>query len=186
MAVLSAADLARRLGNAVVWYYQQLCELPAGLCRLTAPQELAQRLQLQAVIARKSKVSVKDFRAALWLEQHHPAEFAALRAGRTTLDLAMGRPARVVSVIYYLQVGGEGCPIKIGFTTDLVKRLVSFRSHNPGHCVLLASMPGTLAEEQAILRFFSDLCIHGEWFEAHPRLLDHIAQVKAGTFTTGM
>ncbi|MFI1583294.1 GIY-YIG nuclease family protein [Embleya sp. NPDC020630] len=64
--------------------------------------------------------------------------------------------------------------IKIGFTTDLRRRLAQSA---PGE--VLHTEPGSIADERRLHAAFQDLRLRGEWFRADPRLLDHIATLKA-------
>ncbi|ABS03215.1 GIY-YIG nuclease family protein [Kineococcus radiotolerans] len=73
--------------------------------------------------------------------------------------------------IYYVQVEKL---IKIGFSTDLRKRLRAY----PPAAAVLAYRPGTWDEEQELHRHFRALLHSGrEWYRADVELLDHIATV---------
>ena len=76
-------------------------------------------------------------------------------------------------VIYYVR---DGEHIKIGWTTDLRRRLK--RGFKPGG-KLLASHPGTRADEARLHRQFAAYRTHGnEWYAPMPSLLHHIEMVK--------
>ena len=82
-------------------------------------------------------------------------------------------PKPTNGTVYYLRVGGY---IKIGFASDLTKRM---RSYAPD-TVLLATEPGTKQDEQRRHRQFSAHRTHGrEWYAMTPSLMRHIDQVIA-------
>lgn len=81
--------------------------------------------------------------------------------------------------VYFLRLGDEG-PIKIGFAQDLSRRLSSMRTGTPQEVVLLAAMPGTLADEEALHARFAHLRRKREWFEPGEDLLAFIASIKGG------
>lgn len=73
--------------------------------------------------------------------------------------------------VYYLRVGAY---IKIGWTSDLTKRM---KSYSPDS-VLLATEPGTRKDEQRRHRMFAVHRTHGrEWYAMVPSLTHHIQQV---------
>lgn len=75
--------------------------------------------------------------------------------------------------IYYLSVGEL---IKIGYTTDVRRRLRSY----PPDAKLLAVHPGTTAlEHQLHVEFAGCLARGREWFAPHKVLMRHIDQVIA-------
>lgn len=68
--------------------------------------------------------------------------------------------------------------IKIGFTTDLERRLTELWHMVPGGVSLLASALGAFEAEAWVHKRFSHLKISGEWFRPEPELLDFINEVK--------
>jgi len=78
--------------------------------------------------------------------------------------------------IYFVQ-SIDGGPVKIGYTTQLPKRLADLRSMNPRFLVLLASMPGTEDDERRLHERFSTTRLHGEWFKSTTDLVALIASV---------
>lgn len=77
------------------------------------------------------------------------------------------------SWVYYIRVGDQ---IKIGVSIDPLKRAQSL-SLTAAHIV--ATEPGTSLLEAKRHSEFRALHIHGEWFRAEGRLLDHIAALQA-------
>lgn len=75
--------------------------------------------------------------------------------------------------IYYVQSGGH---IKIGWTSDLTKRMRQY----PPNCQLLATHPGTRADELRLHKMFAAHRSHGrEWYPLAPVILHHIDMMKA-------
>lgn len=81
------------------------------------------------------------------------------------------KPDPTTGTIYYLRVGGY---IKIGWTSDLTKRMRQY----PPDTVLLATEPGSRADETRLHKRFAHLRTHGrEWFPLAPQITDHIRLV---------
>ena len=74
-------------------------------------------------------------------------------------------------LIYFLRdVAGVG-PIKIGFTTNLEKRLQMYRGHSPVVLEVLATISADRTHEGQLHRMFVRDRLHGEWFAESPELL---------------
>lgn len=77
-------------------------------------------------------------------------------------------------VVYYIHTRDN--LIKIGFTRDLAARKCHFGS---GWTHILAVQPGTMADEKATHRMFSDLLERGrEYFRPEKPLMDHINSLR--------
>lgn len=75
----------------------------------------------------------------------------------------------VTGWIYYVRIGDW---IKIGYAADLKQRLRAY----PPDAELLASHPGTLADEAALhKRFKPHLAAGREWYPCAPEILEHVA-----------
>lgn len=74
--------------------------------------------------------------------------------------------------IYFVKAGDL---IKIGYSTNLRQRLSQL-----GPVVLLATIPGTMEDEQALHHQFGEYWDHGEYFRPGQRLVDHIATLLRG------
>jgi hypothetical protein len=88
----------------------------------------------------------------------------------TGLRGAAGRPLhskRTQGLVYYAQLGNR---IKIGFTTNLAKRMAMVP-----HEHVLATVPGTITDEHREHARFAHLRTTGEWFTDAPDLRAHIA-----------
>lgn len=81
-------------------------------------------------------------------------------------------------VVYFLE-----CPalnrVKIGITSDLQKRVGDIQRISPlEDLVLLTSVPGDRELESSLHRAFADDRLHGEWFNASPRMQACIEHLK--------
>jgi hypothetical protein len=78
---------------------------------------------------------------------------------------------RPIGKIYYLS---DGEHIKIGFTSDWTKRQKAYATHSPRPLQILASHPGTKADEKRLHRMFKEHRARNEWFHQSPEILAHI------------
>lgn len=98
-------------------------------------------------------------------------ENARLRATVDRMTQAPTRPAPVDGTVYVLRCGGF---IKIGWTSDLTKRM---RSYQPDS-VLLATMPGTRKDENRLHKRFAHLRTHGrEWYPIAPQITEYVERL---------
>lgn len=72
----------------------------------------------------------------------------------------------------------EGSVIKIGWTLDPERRLLTLDCGSPVPLVLIGAMRGTQAEEAALHARFRAQRVKGEWFKACPDLVA-IAEMAA-------
>ena len=97
---------------------------------------------------------------------------------------ARKRAQRRAKVVYYVR---QGDYIKIGYASNLRQRIRGIsesRNTRPadletGPVELLATHLGGVEAESAMHELFKHLRVSGEWFQAAPELLDHIARVNA-------
>lgn len=75
--------------------------------------------------------------------------------------------------IYFIQ-GECGGPIKIGYTTDLLKRLKTLQTGYPDLLEVLLAFPGKPEYEKAIHKQFEEYRLNGEWFKSCPEVLARI------------
>jgi hypothetical protein len=93
-------------------------------------------------------------------------------------------PSARATVIYFLQ-SEHGGSIKIGRSDDLAKRLVGLQTSRPDKLVVLASAPGTLAQESELHAMFAQVREKGEWFSPTPELMAYVKNVaKSGAIVT--
>lgn len=69
-------------------------------------------------------------------------------------------------------------PIKIGFTSDIDRRMKNLSYGVPGGVRLLATMAGSPVAEAWVHDQFRELKISGEWFSPDADLLDFIGRVE--------
>lgn len=81
------------------------------------------------------------------------------------------RSETVRGVVYFVELGDR---IKIGFTTNLTSRLKTVPAER-----VLATMPGTMRDEQAMHARFESARVYREWFTKSPELLDFIETIAA-------
>jgi hypothetical protein len=72
-------------------------------------------------------------------------------------------------MIYFVEVERTG-EIKVGFSTDVEKRIKSLSTASPYPLRLLIAVPGSFAEEKLIHYAFSSERLNGEWFRGDGRL----------------
>ena len=86
-----------------------------------------------------------------------------------TASSASQRLAAVGSVLYAAAIGDD--EIKIGYTTDVVRRLDHLRSTSGEPCRLLAIRFGTMDDERELHRSLKDHRSHGrEYSHPHPEM----------------
>lgn len=78
--------------------------------------------------------------------------------------------------VYFAALSGGA--IKIGYTTDLDRRMSNLWYSVPGGVTVLASLMGTPDAEQWLHLKFASLKISGEWFRPDPSLMSFIADVN--------
>lgn len=87
-------------------------------------------------------------------------------------------------LIYVFQLGGNG-PIKIGYTTDLPKRIANMRATLPYEVIVRAVFLAGRDAEQDLLQDLEEFQIRGEWFHDHPevwRAINKLPRVETSVF----
>jgi hypothetical protein len=126
-----------------------------------------------SVVARVAGVALcYDHLAAIKTELLSPVDLVRLEDSV--------RPDQPRSVVYY--IGNPATQlVKIGCTTNLRRRFYSHAAEFPG-LKLLATEPGSFAEETARHRHFaslrSPLGRHREWFKRAPLLMEHVTELR--------
>ena len=88
---------------------------------------------------------------------------------------ASKRLAVLGSVLYAAAIGDD--VIKIGYTTDVVRRLDHLRSETREECRLLAIRFGSMDDERELHRSLKDHRSHGrEYYHPHPEVLALVDQ----------
>lgn len=75
--------------------------------------------------------------------------------------------------VYFVQAGARGA-IKIGQSSDPVRRISALFTQSPERLHFLGAMPGDAKTEARLHRRFAGLRMHGEWFRPGDVLLDYI------------
>ncbi len=103
---------------------------------------------------------------------HHRSNQIPLTEGLAWVESHRGKSVSFnrSSTIYFAQRQTDGA-VKIGWTSDVERRLRELRKENRVAVVLLAAFPGDKPDEGRMhLRFAADR-IDGEWFRASPSLM---------------
>lgn len=66
-------------------------------------------------------------------------------------------------MIYFLRASNGG-PVKIGFTNNLKRRMIAYRTHNPEEVIVIRTIDGDRLTEKWLHKEFSELRIRTEWF----------------------
>lgn len=84
--------------------------------------------------------------------------------------------------VYFLRPVGQAGPIKIGFTSDVKKRLSDYARWSPQPLEVAAAIPGDQRLERRFHTAFADQRLHHEWFDASDDLASAIEQISRGAF----
>jgi hypothetical protein len=76
--------------------------------------------------------------------------------------------------IYFIQMGGNEGPIKIGISVNVAARLSGLQTASPEVLNLLGEFPGGEEAERIMHAWFDHLRIRGEWFRPGKELLAFI------------
>lgn len=80
--------------------------------------------------------------------------------------------------IYFVQAEATS-DVKIGFSTNIQKRIKALVTGSSSGLVLLGAMPGTVFDEKALHKRFSQHRLQGEWFRNHPEVMGYINEIVA-------
>jgi hypothetical protein len=72
----------------------------------------------------------------------------------------------------------DGDAIKIGFTTDLKRRLEEFRHYSPAPIVVRGLLFGSLAIERRLHAEFSAYRMHGSWYRREGDLAEFLNEIE--------
>lgn len=84
------------------------------------------------------------------------------------------RPPKVGRFVYFIQMGNEFGPIKIGVTGDVELRLTKMRTFSPYPLTLLACIPGYTSHESTLHELFADHRLEGEWFRCFSGMIEFV------------
>lgn len=84
-------------------------------------------------------------------------------------------------LIYFVSATDDEYQIKIGFCAgDMSKRLAELQIGNPVLLVILATHPGTYAQEQAVHAKLANVRMIGEWFERSDGVMLALQAARGG------
>lgn len=81
--------------------------------------------------------------------------------------------------VYFIQAGGDGGFIKIGYAYDVLKRLENLRTGNALQLKILVTLPGGRDLEIQLHERFAEHRENREWFRPHEDILRFIEETKA-------
>ncbi len=115
--------------------------------------------------------------AELWLEDH------ARHWGRNLVKIprqakGTGRSADGKEFVYFIQPLGGG-PVKIGRTTNVLRRLNTIQSNSPVPLKILRVLEGGHEQESALHIKFKDDRLWGEWF-SQGAVLPYVRSLEGG------
>jgi hypothetical protein len=87
-----------------------------------------------------------------------------------------------MSSVYFVKPIGSAGPIKIGFSNDVDKRMMTLTRWSPVDLEVIALLPGDTVLERRLHRHFLDTHWRNEWFHWSRPLADLIAAVSGGSF----
>jgi hypothetical protein len=86
---------------------------------------------------------------------------------------------RQMRTVYFMQErGNASAPIKIGITGDVERRKAEIERAECCSLEVLATLHGTLREEQLLHIQFAEHRVRGEWFQPAPVLLSYVAALN--------
>ena len=77
--------------------------------------------------------------------------------------------------VYFLQGTSSGW-VKIGFTTDLKRRLRTQQGGSPEKLKYIGYMKGTKTDEKKLHKYFEHVRRRGEWFDANFFLMSFVCE----------
>lgn len=78
--------------------------------------------------------------------------------------------------IYFIRAKALGF-IKIGYSSNVAKRIKSLDTGSPDTLELIKVIPGGQEMEHKIHQFFDDIRVKGEWFQPDSKLLNYIEKL---------
>jgi excisionase family DNA binding protein len=79
--------------------------------------------------------------------------------------------------VYFIQENNSGA-IKIGWSSNIKKRLIAMQTYNASQLKLLGAFNGTSEDEKRTQENFAKYRIKGEWFRPEKELMDFIEKHK--------
>ncbi len=94
-------------------------------------------------------------------------------SGRFVADVWPQEKPGANDVVYFIQPINGG-PIKIGWSSDVKRRLAALNSAHPYELTILGTIRGSVRDERRLHHRFSSGRLQGEWFEPSEELLAFI------------
>lgn len=86
--------------------------------------------------------------------------------------------------VYFVRAGTLG-PIKIGFASDVRKRLRALQTASAQQLRIIGTIDGQLRDEAAMHKQWAHLRMGGEWFRAEDELLDFVRSIGGANELSG-
>lgn len=106
------------------------------------------------------QLSVDVAAADAWVTEHHPKSIAFDRA----------------SCIYFAQ--RDDGAVKIGWSSDVMRRVAELRKATGANVILLAAFPGDKPDELRLHARFAAHALDGEWFAPNREIDALLASIK--------
>lgn len=79
--------------------------------------------------------------------------------------------------VYFIQ-GESGGPVKIGYTTDIKRRLKELQSGSIDILQILLVVPGNKVYEQYLHSKFENYRLKGEWYKPDPKIFEYMDKLR--------
>lgn len=132
------------------------------------PHKMIGACQKNGLPATKAGIRLTDL--AMYLDKRR-AE-ALDRMNKEAAEEETRVPPAGNSVVYFIKSDGL---IKIGFSTNLKKRLQTYATHNAFDVDLLGTIPGEQSLEKELHAKFRQFRVHREWFRFVQEIQDYLA-----------
>lgn len=121
--------------------------------------------------------AAKEFYRTVRAEQHKLkiAKIAPLLSAAARPAVLLPKQASIVTgpAIYFLECSPHG-PIKIGYSTHILKRIMDLTGSNGQATKFLGAIAGSRADERALHERFAHAHAHHEWFWPYSDLLQFL------------
>lgn len=152
-----------------------LCAMPQDVVETALPELLADG----CVERQGTSLIVPNFLDAQESRASGAARQRECRERRRDMMRNGLRPDQRGTVIYFIQ-SENGGPIKIGRADDLAKRVVGLQTGRPDKLIVLAAVPGTVADERDLHDRCATIRETGEWFMPTKALIAFIRSLADG------
>lgn len=133
--------------------------------RIGVPHGTVKRWRLDGLPGRvnhRKHLEIDVDAADAWVKEHHPRSIAFDRS----------------SVIYIVSRGIDGA-VKIGWTSDVERRVRELRKETRDTIAILAMLPGDKPDELRLHSRFQDDRIGGEWFRRSSKMVAFLNALRS-------